>query len=131
VRFGAGAALRTSWPALAGAPQSWEGRRDAAGGALFNDEACALLLARAERAGAACWDAAPLLACEDRGASFRLALSSPDAVAADVAAGDLRSCDWVEVEQILLAPERANEIAALVKRIGIPLAFPVRSALWC
>jgi hypothetical protein len=96
---------------------------------LFNGDACGVLLARAERAGAACWDAAPLLACEDRGGSFRLAISTPETSAADAAAGDLRSCDWVEVEQILLAPERANEVAALMKRIGIPLAFPVRM-LW-
>ena len=95
---------------------------------LFNGDACGVLLARAERAGAACWDAAPLLACEDRGGSFRLAISTPDASAAAVEAGDLRQCDWVEVEQILLAPERANEVAALTQRIGIPLAFPVRFA---
>jgi hypothetical protein len=129
VRFASGGALSTRWAALAGAPPSWEGRLDAAGGVLFNEEVCGMLLARSERAGAACWDGAPLLACEDRGGSFRLAISTPETSAADAAAGDLRSCDWVEVEQILLAPERANEVAALMKRIGIPLAFPVRM-LW-
>jgi hypothetical protein len=131
VRFASGGAMRTRWPAFDGAPPGWEGRLDGAGGLLFNAEACGMLVARAERAGAACWDAAPLLACEDRGGSFRLAISTPDLSAADAAAGDLRDCDWVEVEQLLLAPERANEVAALMARIGIPLALPVRlSPCW-
>lgn len=130
IRFASGGAMRTRWSPLDGVPPGWEGRLDGAGGLLFNGEACGMLLARAERAGAACWDAAPLLACEDRGGSFRLAISTPETSAADAAAGDLRDCDWVEVEQLLLAPERANEAAALMARIGIPLALPVRLWPW-
>ena len=126
VRFASGNAVLTAWSALAGVPAHWEGRLDAAGGVLFSDEACGMLTARATRAGAACWDAARLFACEDRGGSFRLAISTPGASAAVAATGDLSDCDAVEVEQIVLAPERANEIAALAKLIGTPMAFPVR-----
>ena len=126
VRFASGNTVATAWSALAGVPAHWEGRLDAAGGVVFSEEACGMLTARAARAGAACWDAARLFACEDRGGSFRLAISTPGASAAVAATGDLSDCDAVEVEQIVLAPERANEIAALAKLIGTPMAFPVR-----
>jgi hypothetical protein len=125
-RFGGRAALAARWPALAAAPRGWEARFDGGGGALCVVHAAGALLARAERAGAFTrWDDAPLAACEDRGGSFRLAFATPraDAAAATSDAGDW---DWVEVEQVLLAPERAGDARATLERLLSPLLLPVR-----
>jgi glycine/D-amino acid oxidase-like deaminating enzyme len=125
-RFGSPAALAARWPALAAAPRGWEARFDGGGGALCVRNAAGALAARAERAGALTrWDDAPLAACDDRGGSFRLAFATPraDAKAATSDAGDW---DWVEVEQVLLAPERAGDARAILERMHSPLLLPVR-----